>query len=611
MNPYFCDGPTILNISGGRTSGLMLRRILDAHDGMLPPETFAVFANTGRERPETLTFLATMAERWGVTIHWIERDHTKPSGKRFRVVTAETASRKGEPFEQLITERKFLPNGIARFCTQETKIIPARDFMRSHGFDHWTSVMGLRFDEPARVSRVRDREPGEWDVACPLYDARVTGADVLAFWRAQPFDLALRPHESNCDGCLAAETEVVTRDGIRRIGDIAGETHELLIPKMANGTKSEVGHFVAAPVRSFGVQRLWRIELTRQGRGRKTVFATAEHRWFPAKAKISDAMPDETTTEHLKPGTMLRSLFRCPIGEDRGGSSRIAALRGFVFGDGATPSGERPGTIDVFDGPKFEAFGEAFSLMLGEPAKIERRDGERTAFHYYGVPRYWKLDLPSLRESRHYLMGWLAGWFAADGHVSDSGVCSLHAANPMHLEFARSVCAVLGVQCSSLRSQTRRVTPPHGHEREHTMYAINLNRSHLTADFFWLRHHRERAEAARSNQERTYRWTVESVAPTDRIEEVFCATVDGVGAFALADGLMTGNCYLKSAAILERIERDHPGTLDWWDAQEKRIGATFKPNLPRAKIIARARLPMLPLALDTDEDPSLPCNCTD
>lgn len=270
MNPYFCDGPTILNISGGRTSGLMLRRILDAHDGALPPETFPVFANTGRERHETLTFLATMAARWGVTIHWIERDHTKPSGQRFRVVTSETASRKGEPFEQLITERRFLPNGIARFCTQETKIIPARDFMRSHGFDHWTSVMGLRFDEPARVSRVRAREPDEWDVACPLYDARVTGADVLAFWRAQPFDLGLRPHESNCDGC-----------------------------------------------------------------------------------------------------------------------------------------------------------------------------------------------------------------------------------------------------------------------------------------------------------------------------------------------------YLKSAAILERIERDHPGTLDWWDAQEKRIGATFKPNLPRAKIIARARLPMLPLALDADEDPSLPCNCTD
>lgn len=71
--------------------------------------------------------------------------------------------------------------------------------------------MGLRFDEPARVSRVRAREPGEWDVACPLYDARVTGADVLAFWRAQPFDLALRPHESNCDGCYLKSAAILER----------------------------------------------------------------------------------------------------------------------------------------------------------------------------------------------------------------------------------------------------------------------------------------------------------------------------------------------------------------------------------------------------------------
>lgn len=211
MNPYLCNGPTIINVSGGRTSALMLRRIVESHDGALPADTHAVFTNTGRERAETLTFLATVAAQWSVPIVWLERDHTKPSGQRFRSVTPDTASRNGEPFERLITERKFLPNGIARFCTQELKIITARDFMRSRGYDHWTSVMGLRFDEPARVSRVRAREPDEWDVACPLYDARVTGADVLAFWRAQPFDLGLRPHESNCDGCYLKSAQILER----------------------------------------------------------------------------------------------------------------------------------------------------------------------------------------------------------------------------------------------------------------------------------------------------------------------------------------------------------------------------------------------------------------
>ena len=61
MNPFRCDGPTLVNFSGGRTSGYMLRRILDAHDGTLPADTHIVFTNTGVERRETLEFIAECA----------------------------------------------------------------------------------------------------------------------------------------------------------------------------------------------------------------------------------------------------------------------------------------------------------------------------------------------------------------------------------------------------------------------------------------------------------------------------------------------------------------------------------------------------------------------
>lgn len=37
-------------------------------------------------------------------------------------------------------------------------------------------------------------------------------------------------------------------------------------------------------------------------------------------------------------------------------------------------------------------------------------------------------------------------------------------------------------------------------------------------------------------------WTVISVEPTDRVEEVFCATVEGTEAFALEGNILTGNC---------------------------------------------------------------------
>lgn len=220
-NPFRCTGPTIINVSGGRTSGLMLRRVLDAHDGVLPPDVHAVFQNTGRERAETLDFIAEMERAWGVPITWIERDADAPPRARFRVVTHATASRAGEPFAQVITEHRFLPNGVMRFCTQELKIRPGRDFMRARGHDHWDAMMGLRRDEPDRVARVKAREPGEWDVLCPLYDAGLTVEDVRVFWSAQPFDLTLRSWEGNCDGCYLKGNDALVRIESDRPGSLA------------------------------------------------------------------------------------------------------------------------------------------------------------------------------------------------------------------------------------------------------------------------------------------------------------------------------------------------------------------------------------------------------
>ncbi len=202
-DPFRFDGPTLLNVSGGRTSGYMMRRVLDAHDGTLPPDVHPVFCNTGGEHGGTLDFLDETARQWGVDLRWIERDRTADAG--WREVTCESASRDHEPFEELVMQRKFLPNAVMRFCTQALKIETAAAFMRSQGYDRWTSVVGLRYDEPARAHKLRNR-PAAWDVACPLYDARVTVDDVAAFWRASPFDLHIPAHHGNCVGCFLKGT---------------------------------------------------------------------------------------------------------------------------------------------------------------------------------------------------------------------------------------------------------------------------------------------------------------------------------------------------------------------------------------------------------------------
>jgi hypothetical protein len=47
MNPYKIAPPFLLSFSGGRTSGMMLRGVLDAYGGTMPAGGHVVFANTG------------------------------------------------------------------------------------------------------------------------------------------------------------------------------------------------------------------------------------------------------------------------------------------------------------------------------------------------------------------------------------------------------------------------------------------------------------------------------------------------------------------------------------------------------------------------------------
>lgn len=198
-DPFKIIGPAKISFSGGRTSGYMLKRCMEAG---IDEDVHVLFANTGKERNETLDFIHEVETQWKVPIHWIERD--PESDACYREVTYETASRDGRPFSQLIVDKNYLPNPVTRLCTTELKIRAMRNWMLAHGYKHWTNVVGLRADEPRRVAKTRKRNDGAgyWDVTLPLAEAGVTVDDVDRFWKAQCFDLRLRKWEGNCDLCF-------------------------------------------------------------------------------------------------------------------------------------------------------------------------------------------------------------------------------------------------------------------------------------------------------------------------------------------------------------------------------------------------------------------------
>jgi len=205
-DPFKIDSPTCISFSGGRTSAYMLWRVLQSNGG-LPDEAKVCFANTGKEDEATLIFVDRCSKEWNVPITWVEYQNAEETKDRFKVVTFETASRNGEPFEAIIRKRNYLPNPVSRFCTVEMKVRAIHRYLKSIGWTEWESMLGIRADEQRRLAKIGNQDYGKHEEKiAPLGKTGVTKETVGEFWKSHSFDLEL-PNmngvtmHGNCDLC--------------------------------------------------------------------------------------------------------------------------------------------------------------------------------------------------------------------------------------------------------------------------------------------------------------------------------------------------------------------------------------------------------------------------
>lgn len=370
-------------------------------------------------------------------------------------------------------------------------------------------------------------------------------------------DVPITPDSDECYFCVSGETEVVTRDGIRPIASLAGTYPELLIPDTGSGGSPSVrGNFRKSEVRSFGQQELWTIRLHNHG-AVKEIRATAEHRWIRAD-RVGRPLQNWTrTTAELRPGDKLRSLRAHPPAEQ--GLARIpeAVARGFVYGDGCVPADRNVAEVSFFDrsNGKYEALMPFFPDHQGRISVYQTATGD-TERHIGKLPTEGK-RLPGLNESSDYLLSWLAGYFAADGNVSPGGQVTLASAREANMRFAQEIAAICGVGYGTVCSRMRL-----GYGTEPTpLYTLTLRRRDLP-DWFLIRpQHLANALKASEEPSREGYWTVESVTRTGKFEEVFCAVVPGIEAFALKDSIMTSNCPFYRPQAFYDGGPGCPGTL--------------------------------------------------
>lgn len=190
----------LISFSGGETSALMTKlcheRLRDQYD-----EIITVFSNTGQENEATLEFVDRCDRKWGWNVVWIETvmSDEKGVGARAKIVDFASASRNGEPFEDVI-RKHGIPNSSFPHCTREMKERPIRAYARSIGWKtgSYDTAIGIRIDEIDRMNHKAKELRLVYPMVSPFPHRKV---DVNAFWNEQDFRLELAGWQGNCRTC--------------------------------------------------------------------------------------------------------------------------------------------------------------------------------------------------------------------------------------------------------------------------------------------------------------------------------------------------------------------------------------------------------------------------
>lgn len=173
----------VINFSGGRTSAYMT--ITE-----YKPGDIVLFCDTGREHPKTYKFINDFEAHECIPVTRIKREGG---------------------FEGILRRRGFktLPNRMRRFCTDDLKIIAAKQYLRSIGIQRYENLIGFRLDEPKRVKSHKEKFK-KVVTKFPLYEGKVTKDQINTYWSKKPYNLEIPHILGNCTLCFMKGKNAIT-----------------------------------------------------------------------------------------------------------------------------------------------------------------------------------------------------------------------------------------------------------------------------------------------------------------------------------------------------------------------------------------------------------------
>lgn len=276
----------LVSVSGGETSMYMAWWLWTYKQNEF--DMIFVFANTGQENFETLSFVEWFSYYYKIPIVWVEavprfikvqdgenvkrgiiynvidyigsawhglfNDHK--IGTTFKVVDYNSANVDGKPFEAVIA-KYGIPNISTPHCTRELKAAPIKAYAKSIGWYDYETAIGIRTDELKR----RNKKAVKMRLLYPLLDMRPMDKKKINFWWSQqPQRLNLKGYQGNCVTCWKKSDNKlyqIAKENERAF--VWMQTMELkygkFIPETRLRLMEERGEYPTLPVRFFRKNR--------------------------------------------------------------------------------------------------------------------------------------------------------------------------------------------------------------------------------------------------------------------------------------------------------------------------------------------------------------------
>ena len=321
--------------------------------------------------------------------------------------------------------------------------------------------------------------------------------------------------------CFQADTKVITRDGIKSISSLCDKPVDII-----NGN----GDWETVTFRNYGKQRLMKLTLTANEKER-IIYTTPEHEWIVRNRK------NKIQTKDLKNWMYLDKIL--PKVNEELIPSIDGIVHGFCYGDGCMTGHHRQYQYKCFFYNKSDLGISKYFEHLGNIKKSIAGNGKEYDSICFSSYRNLK-KVPDMNiETDEYLLGFLAGYFVADGNESSGGL-SLYSAKKEDILKIRDIFVHLGIATfnigtSNIKAGKRGCLTV---KNDTNAYTLRIVKNNVPQSFFIT----SKGSKNKSSYDGRLRHKVVSVEYTDRYEDVYCCQTS-THSFALDGYILTGNCF--------------------------------------------------------------------